>query len=146
MDDMKKKVKTKELELTIPILPNIELLVGKVVSELARYMKLDQNEEDEVKMATIEACLNAFEHSKSKDGKVYLKFQIANDELMVVVRDSGVGFNSEELNPPPIEEMLSGKRKRGWGLKIIENLVDSVEIHSEKGKGTTVIIRKRKKG
>jgi len=104
---MKKKVKTKELELTIPILPNIEL---------------------------------------SKEGKVYLKFQIANDELMVVVRDSGVGFNPEELNPPPIEEMLSGKRKRGWGLKIIENLVDSVEIHSEKGKGTTVIIRKRKKG
>jgi anti-sigma regulatory factor (Ser/Thr protein kinase) len=142
---MDKRVNEKEVELTIPVLPNIELLVGNMVSELAHYLKLSPDEEDEVRLATIEACLNAFEHSKSRDGKVHVRVQLADDELVIMVSDAGIGFDPSKVSPPGIEEMLSGRRKRGWGLKLIENLVDSIDIRSKEGKGTTIIIKKRKK-
>jgi anti-sigma regulatory factor (Ser/Thr protein kinase) len=39
-------------------------------------------------------------------------------------------------------DKLKAERKRGWGLQIIQGLMDHVEIESGTG-GTTVVMRKR---
>ena len=58
-------------------------------------------------------------------------------------------WKSGEVYPENVEEpdiskkMKPGVRKRGWGLKLMKGLMDSVEIHSDKN-GTTVTMVKNK--
>ena len=58
--------------------------------------------------------------------------------------DKGVGFDKSKVKIPNIEKKLKNKRKRGWGLKLINELMDSVEWESSE-KGTTVTMKKMKK-
>ena len=61
----------------------------------------------------------------------------------VTVSDRGRGFDPSRVEPPSIEKKLRGDNKRGWGLKIIQSLVDEEEIRSSE-KGTTIVMRKYK--
>ncbi len=132
-----------EIILTIPIRPNIELAVSRLASSIAEAMRLDENKVDEVKLALIEACLNAFEHSKSKDRKVHIKFKMTDDRLEIIIKDYGVGFDPSKIEEPKIEEKLKSSSKRGWGLKIMRSLMDTVEINSHK-EGTMIIMTKKR--
>ena len=133
----------KVIELTIPMEPNLELVAAEAASTIAQLMCFDEDEIDEIRMATIEACLNAFEHSKSPDRRVYIAFRVCKDKLELRVTDHGRGFNPAEVKPPDIRNAVKGGRKRGWGLKLIENLMDEVRIETG-SLGTTVIMIKMK--
>lgn len=140
-----KKINSMEEEiiLTIPMRPYMELRVSQLASTIAEEMGLDRDKVDEVKLALIEACLNAFEHSKSKERKVHIKFKKTDDRLEIVIKDYGVGFDPSKVKEPKIEEKLKSPRKRGWGLKIMRSLMDSVVITSHKG-GTMITMTKRR--
>jgi anti-sigma regulatory factor (Ser/Thr protein kinase) len=61
----------------------------------------------------------------------------------VRVSDRGHGFDPDRVESPSLEKKLHGERKRGWGLKIIQSLMDEEEIRSSE-KGTTIVMRKYK--
>ena len=132
-----------EVTLIIPMFPDMELAATRIASGLAQLMSFEDNDIDEIKLALIEACLNAFEHSESQDKKVYIKFIMKGDELELKITDRGVGFKLDEVKKPDIRDALKCKRKRGWGLEIIRNLMDKVEIESS-DKGTTLTMVKKK--
>lgn len=132
-----------EITFTVPIRPDMELEVTRVASSVAEAMRLGKDKIDEIKLALIEACLNAFEHSKSKEKKVHIKIKMTDDRLEIIVRDYGVGFDPSKVKEPKIEEKLKSPSKRGWGLKIMRSLMDSVVINSHKG-GTKIIMTKRR--
>lgn len=131
--------------MSLPILPDMEIAASKTVTALAEFMEMSPDRIDEVRMAVVEACINAFEHSRAPDRKVHLTFSVLGDdeprELRVVIEDSGVGFLPENVEEPRIEDKLRAESKRGWGLKIIRSLMDRVEIRSGAG-GTTVVMSK----
>lgn len=136
----------REVTLTLPMLPDMEIAASKTVTALAEFMEMSPDRIDEVRMAVLEACINAFEHSRSEDGKVLLTFSVLGKEtepekLMIRIEDSGVGFVPGEVAEPNIEDKLKAKSKRGWGLKIIRSLMDEVDIRSTSD-GTTVIMSK----
>ena len=132
-----------EVTLTIPMCPDMELQVTRIAASVAEAMRLDKDKIDEIKLALIEACLNAIEHSKSKDKKVHIKFKMTGDRLEIIIKDYGVGFNPSKIKEPKIEEKLKSPSKRGWGLKIMRSLMDSVVINSHKG-GTKIVMTKRR--
>jgi serine/threonine-protein kinase RsbW len=135
----------REVTLTLPMVPDMEIAASKTATAMAEFMKMSPDRIDEVRMAVVEACINAFEHSHSPDRKVYITFEVLGDEepesLRITVRDTGVGFSPEEIAEPHIEDKLKASRKRGWGLKIIRGLMDDVEFQSG-ADGTTVIMSK----
>lgn len=132
-----------EVELIIPMLPDMEITATQTACSVAQYMKFDPDRIDEVKMALIEAIINAFEHSKSLDGKVRIKFVIADDNLTVVIQDHGQGFELNRIDKPDITQKLRAEYKRGWGLMLIENLMDTVHIESSEH-GTTLVMSKNR--
>ena len=132
-----------EVELVIPILQDMELTATQTASSIAQHMKFDEDRIDEVKMALIEAIINAFEHSKSPDGKVRIKFLIAEKNLTVVIQDHGKGFELDKIEKPEIGKKLRDAYKRGWGLMLIENLMDTVYIESDSS-GTTLVMSKNR--
>ncbi len=131
------------VDLSIPVIPDMELAATKTAEVVAKHMELGEEATAEISMALIEACLNAFEHSKTDEKNIYIHFVIDNETLTIKVEDKGVGFESEEVEIPDIDEKLKGQRKRGWGLQIIKELMDSVEWESSQA-GTTVTMTKTK--
>ena len=57
--------------------------------------------------------------------------------------DKGKGFDKSKVEIPNIDEKFGSDRKRGWGLKLIEELMDKVTFEST-DEGTTVTMTKRK--
>ena len=134
----------KEVLLTIPMLQDMELAATRVSEALAETMNFDEEKIAEVSMALLEACINSFEHSKSTEGKVNISFILEEDGLKIILRDHGKGFKPNEVEVPDIKKKLKpGVRKRGWGLKLMESLMDSVQIESG-SKGTTITMIKKK--
>lgn len=136
---------SQEVNLTLPIRPNMEMTASKTATALAESMGMSADKVDEVRMAVVEACINAFEHSRAEDGRVHVTFQILGDgepdTLEIRVEDRGVGFVPENVKEPRIEDKLKAQRKRGWGIQIIKGLMDEVEFRSG-DHGTTVVMRK----
>ena len=135
----------REVTLTLPMVPDMELAASKTATAMAEFMRMSPDRIDEVRMAVVEACINAFEHSHSEDRKVYITFEVLGDaepeRLRITVRDTGVGFSEGALEEPSIERKLKAERKRGWGIAIIRGLMDEVEIRSG-ADGTTVVMSK----
>jgi serine/threonine-protein kinase RsbW len=135
----------REVTLALPMVPEMEIEASKTATAIAEFMRMSPDRIDEVRMAVVEACINALEHSRAVDEEVYVTFEVLGDKdpekLRITVRDTGVGFSPEELAEPVIEEKLRSNRKRGWGLKIIRGLMDEVEIRSNPN-GTTVVMSK----
>ena len=57
----------KRVILTIPMYRDMELAAAKTASVLAELMDFGEGEVEEIQLAIIETCINAFEHSRSDD-------------------------------------------------------------------------------
>ena len=138
----------REVELALPMVPEMEIEASKTATGVAESIHMSADRIDEVRMAVVEACINALEHSRSLEHKVFVKFEVLGDagvkaprKLRITVRDTGIGFSPESLEEPSIAAKLHAPRKRGWGLKIIHGLMDEVDIQSGPG-GTIVVMSK----
>lgn len=140
---MQKTDQPREINLTIPIIPDMEVAATNTAEAVLRFMAFDADQIDEVKHALIEGCINAFEHSESQEGNVYIKFVMRNDELVVVIQDYGQGFAVDEVEKPEIEKKFGHSYKRGWGLTMMESLMDSVTIESS-ASGTRITMTKKR--
>ncbi|HTR02314.1 MAG TPA: ATP-binding protein [Thermoanaerobaculia bacterium] len=133
--------------MTIPVAPEMEIVATAQAAALGEYIAMTRDKIDEVKLALVEACINAFEHAECRDEQLHLTFRLGRDEsrewLEVEVMDKGKGFNSAQVEEPSIEKSFVSHRKRGWGLQIIKSLMDEVEITSGVG-GTRILMRKYK--
>lgn len=139
-------MKPEPVKLALPMVPEMEIEASKTATAFAEAMNMSPDRIDEVRMAVVEACINALEHSRASDEKVFVTFEALGgqdpEKLRITVQDTGVGFSPEEIDEPTIEEKLKSRRKRGWGLKIIRGLMDEVEIHTRPGEGTTLVMSK----
>ena len=80
-----------KVELTLPVMQDMELAATKTAEVVANRMGLDEMKTAEINMALIEACINAFEHSKTKDN-VFITYIIEGDTLVIKVGDKGQGL------------------------------------------------------
>jgi serine/threonine-protein kinase RsbW len=138
----------REVSLLIPAEPRMELAATALAEVLGEGMRLSRDKIDEIKLAVVEACINAFEHAGRRDSRIELVYRIFNgpqgrEMLEVTVADQGRGFDPARVETPSLEKKLKGESKRGWGLAIINNLADEVEIRSGDC-GTTIVMRKFK--
>ncbi len=132
-----------KVELTIPIIPDMELAATKTAEVVAKHMGLKEDQAAEISMALIEATINAFEHSESKSANVEIHFVIQGDTLEIKVTDHGNWFDKSKVAIPNIEEKIASDYKRGWGIQLIQELMDTVEFASTED-GTTVTMTKKK--
>lgn len=135
----------REVTLRLPMVPDMEIEASETATAMAEAMKMSADKVDEIRMAVVEACINALEHSRSDDGEVHLTFEMVGttdpEILRITVADRGVGFDPQAIEEPIIEEKINADRKRGWGLKIIRGLMDDVAIESGID-GTTLVMTK----
>ena len=115
-----------EYEMVIPMGTDTELIAAHTVEQIARRINFGPEAINQIKLALVEACINATEHSLSPDRKIYQRFRIESDKLVVTVASRGVvPANMLTQNG---ETNGNGKSRRGWGLKLIRSLMDEVEF------------------
>ncbi len=135
--------KNPTVELKLPILKDMELVATHTSDVVSKHMNLSEEKSAEVSMALIEACINAFEHSETKED-IYIHFIISDENLTIKVIDKGVGFDASAIKLPNIDDKVgSEERKRGWGLMLIKELMDKVDYESD-NTGTTLTMTKNK--
>jgi anti-sigma regulatory factor (Ser/Thr protein kinase) len=143
------RTRLREVKLTLPMAPDMEIVASQAASSLAHFIGMTPDRVDEVRLAVVECCINAFEHSRSEERKVDITFSLLGDDepdtLEIAVHDEGIGFSPTDVEEPKIEAKLRGSRKRGWGLKIMQGLMDEVRILSGTH-GTTVVMCKARGG
>lgn len=106
---------------------------------------------DEMRLAFIEAIINAKEHAPKNQPEggetdVYTTFDYDGELLTIQIRDFGQGFNPTQVEKPDIKKKLKSANKRGWGLMLMEKLMDGVEIASFPPSGTLIkMVKKRLK-
>jgi len=131
------------VELKLPVLKNMELVATQTSEVVSKHMSLSEEQSGEISMALIEACINAFEHCETKS-EIYIHFIISDDDLTIKVIDKGKGFDASKIKIPEIDNKINtNERKRGWGIMLIKELMDSVDFESDHT-GTTLTMVKKK--
>lgn len=120
----------RDVELVIPTIPEMELTASNTAEAIGKFMDLDADSIDEIKLALIEACINAIEHSQSQDSRVAISFDIGDTSLTITIRDHGQGFDLSQARQKLAQRRAAGDQRRGWGLKIMEELMDEVRLEA----------------
>ena len=134
------------VRLVLPHRPHVELEAGHAVESLGLEAGFSHDTLAEVRLAVVEACLNALEYG---GGDVEVEVAAHADGspwLEVRVVDHGPGFDPAAVPRPQLRAKLRADRKRGWGLELMRRLMDEVEISSQPGRTQVRMVRRQRGG
>ena len=98
----------------------------------------------DVKTAVSEAVTNAIIHGyEQAEGKVFLELELNERLLTVKIQDKGVGILDVQQAREPLYTSKPECERSGMGFTVKESFMDSLNIISEHGEGTTVIMTKQ---
>ena len=116
------------------------------VSVASFIAQLDQTLEEinDVKTAVSEAVTNSIIHGYDNDenGIVSIETIIKNKEVIITVEDNGQGIEDIEEAREPLYTSKPELERSGMGFTVMETFMNSIEVFSEFGKGTKVVMKK----
>jgi len=130
------------VELRLPPRENMELIAARTTEHIAETCGFSAEAAGQIRMATLEACLNAIEHSVNEEKEVRVLIEGTPEKISIVVENEGLVFDPQSIEDPRIEEKIHGSSKRGWGVKLIEKFMDRV-VFEPYDRGTRMRMEKR---
>lgn len=125
-----------EYNITVPMGEDTEMIAAHTVEEIARRHNVAQKAINQIKTALVEACINAAEHSLSPDRKIHLSVRVDAEKLTITISNRGVRLADKSPQPSQTDSA-----RRGWGLKLMRELMDDVRIE-ETDDGTRITLVK----
>ena len=104
---------------------------------------------EKLKTAVGEATMNAMEHGNQyrEQAPVSIRLETTPDRLSVFITDQGGGQDIPEPETPDLEAKLEGMQSpRGWGLFLIKNMVDDLQVTTDDRHHTVELILHLKGG
>ncbi|GAA0686065.1 MULTISPECIES: anti-sigma F factor [Clostridium] len=98
----------------------------------------------DLKTAVSEAVTNSIIHGyeNKEDKLVMIEAEICDNNVTVIVEDNGVGIENLKEAMEPLYTSRPDLERSGMGFTVMESFMDNLEVVSEKGKGTKVIMKK----
>jgi anti-sigma regulatory factor (Ser/Thr protein kinase) len=125
---------TRLADIQIPSAPGNERMAMQQVADVVGGLGLEPKRLDKLKTAVAEATMNAIEHGNQNnpDVNVHITDESTSDRLTIRVVDHGGGREIPEAAKPDLELKLAGEQTpRGWGLFLIKNMVDEMNVSSD---------------
>ena len=99
----------------------------------------------DVKTAVSEAVTNSIIHGyeNKKDGIIPIEACISGNNVTIKIVDFGKGMTDVEKAMEPLYTSRPDLERSGMGFTVMETFMDTLEVTSEEGKGTTVIMSKK---
>lgn len=97
----------------------------------------------DVKTAVSEAVTNAIIHGyENKTGTIRMNCRLYKKSVEIEIIDEGSGIENVELARQPLYTSRPEMERSGMGFTVMESFMDKVDVISEMGKGTKVILYK----
>ena len=124
------------VSLTLPSSAEYVMLARLVAGQVGRLAGYEPEDVYDLKLAVTEAVTNVIRHAAVDAYEV--EYRVIGQSVEVTVTDTGGGFQRSDLAGEPDEQ-------GGFGLTVIENLVDELVLDS-KGDGTRMKMVRRASG
>jgi anti-sigma regulatory factor (Ser/Thr protein kinase) len=121
-------------EFEVASAPDNERQAMQQVAEVVAGLPLSAKQVDRLRTAVAEATMNAMEHGNQYDPDKPVKVSVSRSEtaMRVHITDHGGGKPVKDAATPDLEAKLAGDQSpRGWGLFLIKNMVDEMNIHQD---------------
>ena len=120
----------------LPSEPGNERLALARVAECVQGLGLPDGRLEKLKTSVAEATMNAIEHGNKNRAEIPVEVEVTQngDEIVVAISDQGgdgdaSGDSSDAAEEPDLLKKLDGGQSpRGWGLFLIRNMVDAMDI------------------
>ena len=117
------------------------------VAVAAFVSQLDPTVEEltDVKTAVSEAVTNSIIHGyeNKKEGIIKIEASITGNEITIIIEDYGNGIKDVKQAMEPLYTSKPELERSGMGFTVMETFMDNLEVVSEYGKGTKVIMKKK---
>ena len=130
-------------ELSIPSEPGNERRAAEEVARAVSGLGLPKRTLARFKTAVAEATLNSMEHGNRYRAElpVLIDVSVSGADLSVKITDEGSGPPTFHSETPDIEAKLEGMQTlRGWGLYLIKNMVDDMNVTGDEHHHTVELI------
>jgi serine/threonine-protein kinase RsbW len=127
------------IEMKFPAKPEYVGVIRLSLSGIANRMGFTYEDIEDLKISISEAVTNVVNHAYQDDeqGEVTIGFGVYENRLEIMVADHGGSFNlkdiKEDIGPQNHEESIENLREGGFGLFLINALMDKVEIKNDSG-------------
>ncbi len=123
---------------SLPSEPGNERLALARVAGTVKDLGLPEARLEKLKTAVAEATMNAIEHGNGNHAEIPVEVEVSQDgdEIIVAISDQGgdatagdAQAGSTPAEEPDLLKKLDGAQNpRGWGLFLIRNMVDAMDI------------------
>lgn len=98
----------------------------------------------DVKTAVSEAVTNSIIHGyENSPGSIEMECKLYKDAVDITITDKGKGIEDVELARQPLYTSKPEMERSGMGFTVMESFMDSVDVISEPGKGTKIVMHKK---
>jgi stage II sporulation protein AB (anti-sigma F factor) len=133
-----------EMKLEILSKSQNEAFARSVVGAFASQLDPTLEEISDVKTAVSEAVTNSIIHGyENSRGIITIMAKIKNNILDVEIIDEGMGIEDIDAARQPLYTSKPELERSGMGFTVMETFMDNVEVFSERGKGTRIVMTKR---
>lgn len=103
------------------------------------------SELDDIKTAVSEAVTNCIVHGYEYDenGEIEIKVEYEQNTAKISVSDNGVGIKDLQKALAPFYTTKPDSDRSGMGFTLMQSFMDDMQVYSEEGKGTTVVMTKK---
>ena len=136
---------TNQVSLVFPSRSANESFARSAAAAFAAQLDPTLDELGDVKTAVSEAVTNAIIHGyRGERGVVYMDItaDVEERELTVQVKDTGVGIPDVKQAMEPMFTTDPEGERSGMGFSFMEAFMDQVDVQSQPGEGTVVIMKK----
>ena len=147
-----KKSLKNEMKIEFDSVSENEAFARVAVAAFVAPLNPTMEEISDIKTAVSEAVTNAIIHGydveegeacDDRENKVNIHCLILNDVLHVEVTDDGKGIDNIERAMEPLFTTKPDMDRSGMGFAFMEAFMDNLEVISEPGIGTTVLMNKK---
>lgn len=134
-----------EMQLQFLAKSQNESFARVVVAAFASQLDPTLDELADIKTAVSEAVTNSIIHGYDDEtGKISINAKLYSSNMIeVAIRDWGKGIKNIQKARQPLWTSKPELERSGMGFTIMESFMDELQIESEPGKGTLVIMRKK---
>lgn len=138
-----------EMKLRLPAISVNAAVARSVISAFMAELNPTVDELGDVRCAVSEAVTNCIVHAyklltDGEIGYVYISARLYdNREVTVEISDNGCGIEDVALARTPSYTTGEYGERCGMGFLVMESFMDSLNVKSRPGKGTTVLMRKK---
>lgn len=131
------------MRVEFPAISDNERFARGVATAFVMMLDPTVDELSEIKTAISEAVTNAIIHGyDGRDGKILMEGVIYESYVEFSVTDEGVGISDIRRAREPLYTGKPEDERSGMGFTIMETFMDSLDVESERGRGTRVTMTK----